>query len=49
VDWDQVAPEKLQETLASAVPVCLRCHAANALVREHPELVTDRTSRNTVG
>ena len=42
VEWNQVPAEKLMETLAAALPICFTCHTANRLVREHPELVTDR-------
>ena len=42
VEWTQVAPEKLDETLATALPVCFACHTANNLVRDHPELAITR-------
>jgi hypothetical protein len=45
VDWNQVAAEELPETLSAALPVCFACHMAITLVREHPDLVTDRSSR----
>jgi len=48
VEWSQVPPERLTETLETASPVCFACHMANTLVREHPELVTDRSSRTSV-
>ncbi|HUP04110.1 MAG TPA: hypothetical protein VMU19_08975 [Bryobacteraceae bacterium] len=44
-EWNQVPAEKLTETLAEAQPVCAACHLAGKMVREHPELVTDRSSR----
>ena len=44
VEWSQVPAEKLSETLATAQPVCPACHLANKMVREHPELVVDRSS-----
>jgi hypothetical protein len=47
-DWSQIPAERLHETLATARPVCFACHTANAIVRERPELVTDRSSRNRV-
>lgn len=40
--WDAVPADRLQETLAVARPVCFACHMATTLVREHPELVTER-------
>ncbi len=42
VEWDQIPAEQLQETLATALPLCFGCHIANTMVREHPELVIDR-------
>src|ERR1035437_6990811 len=44
VEWSQIPAEKLAETLAVAQPVCSACHLANKMVREHPELVVDRSS-----
>jgi len=44
VEWSEVPADKLQETLAAGRPVCFACHTANKLVREHPDLVTDRSS-----
>ncbi|MGD0497383.1 MAG: hypothetical protein ABSC23_03000 [Bryobacteraceae bacterium] len=42
VEWRQVPAEKLQETLATARPVCFACHMASTMVREHPDLVVER-------
>ena len=42
VEWERVPADKLTGTLAGALPICFACHMANRLVREHPELVTDR-------
>ena len=42
VEWNQIPADKLVGTLAAASPICFACHTANRLVREHPELVTDR-------
>jgi hypothetical protein len=42
VEWNQVPADKLPGTLAAALPICFTCHTANRLVREHPQLVTDR-------
>ncbi len=47
-EWSKIAAEALRDTLETARPVCFACHTANAMVREHPELVVDR-SRNRVG
>jgi hypothetical protein len=40
--WNEVAIEKLQQTMATHLPVCWSCHIAESFRREHPELVTDR-------
>lgn len=45
VDWSRIPAEKLDETLRTALPVCFACHMANTLVRERPDLVTDRSRR----
>ena len=45
-DWSRIPAEKLQETLAAAKPVCFACHTANTMVREHPDLVSDRSCRS---
>lgn len=42
MEWTAIPAEKLQETLAEALPVCFACHMANTLVREHPELAIQR-------
>ena len=44
VEWSEVPADKLQETLAAGRPVCFACHMANKLVRERPDLITDRSS-----
>ena len=46
LDWSQVPADKLQETLAASRPVCFACHTASTLVREHPELISDRSCRS---
>jgi hypothetical protein len=43
VEWSQVPAERLEETLATAMPICFACYMANRLVREHPDLAIDRT------
>jgi hypothetical protein len=45
VEWSEIPAEKLSETLATAQPVCAACHLANKMVREHPELVADRSTK----
>jgi hypothetical protein len=44
VQWKEVSADVLTETLETALPICFACHMANRLVREHPELVTERNS-----
>ena len=43
VAWNQVPVDQLPQTLAAAQPLCFSCHVANTMVREHPELVIDRS------
>jgi hypothetical protein len=43
VEWSQVSAEHLPQTLAVAQPLCFSCHIANTMVRQHPELVIDRS------
>jgi hypothetical protein len=45
MEWKQVPADKLFEVLEASKPVCFACHLANSLVREHPELVSDRGPR----
>jgi hypothetical protein len=45
VEWERIPAERLQATLQTALPVCFACHMANTLVREHPDLVIDRSRR----
>jgi hypothetical protein len=42
LEWRQVPADKVEEMLSSAKAICFACHTATALVREHPELATDR-------
>lgn len=49
VEWKQIPVDKLLDTLAVSEPVCFGCHMANTLVREHPELVVDRSRTLTAG
>jgi hypothetical protein len=49
VEWNEVPADKLAETLAAAKPVCAACHLANRMVKEHPELVADRSAANAQG
>lgn len=43
--WQQVDPERIDETMATHSPVCFTCHVTGTFVREHPDIVTDRSSR----
>jgi hypothetical protein len=47
-EWSGITADKLHETLAAARPICFACHTANTLVRERPELVTDRSHQSRV-
>src|SRR5579872_1183780 len=42
VEWKDIPADRLQETLATALPLCFGCHMANTIVRSRPELVIDR-------
>jgi hypothetical protein len=46
IDWSQVSPERIDEVLATHLPVCFSCHMATSFVRQHPALVVDRTVRS---
>lgn len=47
VEWHEIRPEKIPETLATHLPVCWNCHIAESFRQVHPELVTDRPWRKT--
>jgi hypothetical protein len=42
VEWNRIPADELMGRLAVALPICFPCHTANRLVKEHPDLVTDR-------
>jgi hypothetical protein len=42
IEWPQVPPERLRDTIEACPPVCWNCHIAETFRRMHPELVTDR-------
>ena len=42
VEWNRVPAERLQETLATAAPLCYSCYLASHLALEHPELAVER-------
>jgi hypothetical protein len=48
LEWKQVPADKLHQVLAASAPLCFACHMANRLVREHPELVVDRSPRTSI-
>jgi hypothetical protein len=43
VEWSDIPAEQLLDTLSAGQPVCFACHTASKMMREHPELVTDRS------
>lgn len=49
VEWSQVPAANLHGVLAGAKPVCPACHLANRMVKEHPELVADRSAVTAPG
>ena len=42
IEWPQVPPAQLRDTIAACPPVCWDCHIAETFRRMHPELVTER-------
>lgn len=42
VEWKTIAPENLQQTFRTHLPVCWNCHIAQTFRRLHPELVVTR-------
>lgn len=45
VEWSDIPAEQLQQVLSTAEPVCFACHMASKMMREHPELMIDRSAR----
>lgn len=43
--WAEVDFGRIHEILDTSNPVCFTCHVTNRFVRNHPELVVDRSSR----
>jgi len=43
VEWSEIPVERLRDTLANGKPICFACHMAARMVREHPDLITDRS------
>ncbi len=43
LEWHEIPAERLQETLETARPLCFGCHIAHTMLRQHPELVIDRS------
>ena len=43
VEWSEIPAEQLQEALSTAQPVCFACHTASKMMRDHPDLVIDRS------
>jgi hypothetical protein len=43
VEWREIAPQDVPDTLAADKPVCWNCHIVNRMRSEHPELVLDRS------
>jgi hypothetical protein len=47
LEWFEFRPEKVQEVLATHLPVCWDCHITSTFRRQHPELVVDRPWKAT--
>jgi len=43
VAWEDIPPERVHAMLRTHSPVCWRCHTTYRFVREHPDLITDRS------
>jgi hypothetical protein len=48
VEWSEIKPEKVHETLSTHRPVCFDCHIAETFRRQFPELVVDRPNKEKV-
>ena len=46
-DCSRVPAESLPEVLAAAKPVCFACYTATSWVKEHPDLVVDRSNKTS--
>jgi hypothetical protein len=42
LDWTEIAPEQLEDVLATHKPVCASCHVAETFRRLYPDLFIDR-------
>ena len=45
VEWRQVPLSAVTEAMVSYLPVCWNCHIAQSFRHDHPDLVSDRSSR----
>jgi hypothetical protein len=43
VEWNEVAAEKVPDTLATHFPVCWDCHITESFCRQHPQMIVDRS------
>lgn len=43
VEWSDLTPEKVPDTLATHLPVCWDCHVTESFCRQHPEMIVDRS------
>jgi len=43
VEWHEIAPADVPDTLATHRPVCWNCHVVNRMIDEHPDLVLNRS------
>jgi hypothetical protein len=43
VQWQDVEPETVPDTLASHQAVCWNCHIVNSMIMQHPELIVNRS------
>lgn len=45
IDWAEVPAEHIDAVLATHKPVCFTCHVTTKFIRQHPDLIVDRSVR----
>jgi hypothetical protein len=43
VEWNEVAPERVPDTLTTHFPICWDCYVTESFCRQHPEMIVDRS------
>lgn len=47
LEWDEISLPNLTQSMETHQPVCWNCHVAQTFRREHPDLVVDRSVRQS--